>query len=364
MVVETGAKIAVVGASARAAAFSLLRAGRQVVAADLFADADLAQHYRATKISPYPEGFVDWLAATECDGWLYTGALENSPDLVDRLARSQLLLGRPLLGHAGEVLRRVRDPLELQTSLSQAGLLFPETVVAEQAEVESGDWLGKTYRGSCGSGVGVTEGAAYFQRRVEGLPLSAVFRGSQLLGVTRQLVGEAWAGASEFQYCGSIAPWPLHESTNQQLLRLGEVLCSELGMTDLYGVDLLLDDEKLWTIEVNPRYTAAVEVVERAYGISVFNSLQQPQANPCVGKVVLFAKRSLVITEEVHQQLMQQAGEIAWPAIADIPATGTEIAAGRPVLTLFAEADSCEAVTVRLQQRVAEAERLLNETSG
>ncbi len=357
MRVEVGGKIAVVGASARAAAFSLLRASQKVVVADLFADADLAQQCSATRIAPYPEGFADWLAATPCDAWLYTGALENSPDLVDRLARSQLLLGRTLLGHTGEVLRRVRDPLELQTALLRAGLHFPETRITTSGEADSNAWLGKTYRGSCGSGVGVTEGAAYFQRRVEGTPLSAVFRGSQLLGVTRQLVGESWAGASEFQYCGSIGPWPLLSSVEHQLLRLGEVLCSEFGMTDLYGVDLLLDDKMLWAIEVNPRYTAAVEVVERAYGISVFGPTKQTPAKTCVGKVVLFAKRSLVISEEVHQQLMQQAGEIAWPAAADIPATDTEIAAGRPVSTLFAEADSCEAVAVRLQQRVAEVER-------
>ena len=308
-----GTTIAVVGASARAAAFSLLRAGRKVVAADLFADADLALHCRATKISPYPEGFADWLAATECDAWLYTGALENSPDLVDCLARSQLLLGRPLLGHASEVLRRVRDPLELQTALLRAGLHFPETKIATSGKPENNAWLGKTYRGSCGSGVGKTSGAAYLQRRVEGVSLSAVFHSSQLLGVTRQLVGEAWAGAAEFQYCGSIGPWPLLPSVEQQLLRLGELICSEFGMTDLYGVDLLFDGEKLWTIEINPRYTAAVEVVERAYGISVFDSTEQQQGHSCVGKVVLFAKAPLVISEETNHLFLQQVGGIAWP---------------------------------------------------
>ena len=355
---EAGTTIAVVGASARAAAFSLLRAGKKVVVADLFADDDLTQQCSATRITLYPEGFADWLATTDCDAWIYTGALENSPDLVDRLASS-----RTLLGHTGEVLRHVRNPLELQTALLRAGLQFPETKPATDGQKENDAWLGKTYRGSCGSGVGVTDGATYFQRRVEGVPLSAVFRGSQLLGVTRQLVGEAWAGAAEFQYCGSIAPWPLPEVTEQQLLRLGEVLCREFGMTDLYGVDLMLEGENLWAIEVNPRYTAAIEVVERAYGISVFGSSGQQQANSCVGKVVLFAKRSFIISEERHQQLMQQAGEIAWPTIADIPAISTEIAAGQPVLTLFAEADSCKAVAAQLQDRVAEVERQLYETS-
>jgi len=355
MTSKAGATIGVVGASARAAAFSLLRAGRQVITADLFADADLARHCLATRIAPYPEGFFDWLAEAECDGWLYTGALENHPTLIDRLSTSQTLLG-----HTGDVVRRVRDPLELQTALTSAGLHFPETQLADQRQPANDGWLGKTSRGSCGSGVGVTEGANYFQRRITGVPLSAVFQGNQLLGVTRQLVGERWTGAAEFQYCGSIGPWPLSPVVQQQMLRLGEVLHSKFGLTELYGVDLLGDRNKIWTIEVNPRYTAAVEVVERAYGISVFGPTGGQRPSSCCGKVVLFANRPLVITEETKGGLLQQAGNIAWPEIADIPAAGTKIAAGQPVLTLFAEADSCESVATRLQERVAEIEQILS----
>ena len=354
MAIEAGAKIAVVGASARAAAFSLLRAKRQVVAADLFADADLAQHCRATRITPYPEGFSDWLATLECDGWLYTGALENYPTLIDHLS-----IARTLYGHTGEVLRRVRNPLELQRVLSLASLHFPETKLANEGQACGNTWLGKTYRGSSGSGVGLNKGATYLQRRVAGVPLSAVFCGSELLGVTRQLVGEAWAGAGEFQYCGSIGPWPLSPHCEQQVRQLGEVLCTEFGLTELYGVDLLLEGNKLWTIEVNPRYTAAVEVVERAHGISVFDSTIDWQQNLFVGKVVLFAKAALVLSERLHNRLMQQAGKIAWPEIADIPGAGTEISLGQPILTLFAEAESCEAVAERLQRRVEIFERQL-----
>ncbi len=359
MAIEAGAKIAVIGASARAAAFSLLRAKRQVVAADLFADADLARQCPSTRISAYPEGFANWLAKTECNGWLYTGALENHPALIDRLSVSQLLLGRTLYGHTGEVLRRVRDPLELQAALTHAGLHFPATKLATAGQSANNVWLGKTYRGSSGSGVGVTVSASYLQRRVEGVPLSAVFRGSQLLGVTRQLVGEAWTGASEFQYCGSIAPWTLPAAAQQQLEQLGVMLSSQFALTDLFGVDLISDGEKVWTLEVNPRYTAAVEIVERAYGISVFASPTEQRLNGHVGKVVLFAKTPLVIGKQINETLMQQAGAIAWPEIADIPVAGSEIAIGQPVLTLFAEANSYATVVQRLQERIADVEQTL-----
>jgi len=354
MAANSAATIAVIGASARAAAFSLLRAGRQVVTADLFADADLARHCPTTRIAPYPEGFSGWLAKTECDGWLYTGGLENHPAWIDRLAST-----RPLLGHVGDVLRRVRNPLLLQAALSRAGLYFPETTLISSVQPDNDTWLKKTYRSSGGSGVGVVEGAAYVQRRVQGVPMSAVFRGSQLLGVTRQLVGEAWARAAEFQYCGSIAPWPLPTIAQQQLLRVGKLAESEFGLTDLFGVDLILDDKKLWTIEVNPRYTAGVEIVERAYGLSAFDTTEDLRRNCCAGKVVLFAKSPFTFTEKMNHRLLEQAGKIARPKIADIPRSNTPIAVGQPVLTLFAEADSNEAVAGRLKKQVVEVERQL-----
>src|SRR5437588_46110 len=95
----------VLGASARAAAFSARRAGFEPYAIDLFADRDLAAICPSVKIRRYPHDFLVALAAAPQAPWIYTGGLENFPRLVDRLADV-----RPLLGNSGHVLRRVRDP--------------------------------------------------------------------------------------------------------------------------------------------------------------------------------------------------------------------------------------------------------------
>ena len=106
--------------------------------------------------------------------------------------------------------------------------------------------------------------------------------------------------------------------------------------------------------------TAAVEVVECAYGLSVFDpSATAKLATGCYGKVVLFAKQPLTISAACSAQLLEEAGTLPWPHIADIPMAGSEILVGQPVMTLFAEADSCEAVAQRLRQRVAQMERFL-----
>src|SRR5215813_1264313 len=90
------------GASARAAAFSALRAGLRPWCADLFADTDLRACCPALALDPgsYPQGFVQAARQGPPGPWLYTGGLENRPDLVRRLARQ-----RPLWGNDASVLR-------------------------------------------------------------------------------------------------------------------------------------------------------------------------------------------------------------------------------------------------------------------
>src|SRR5687768_3758422 len=96
--------LAIVGASARSAAASAVRAGFRPLAADLFADADLRAVATTTRISPYPEGLLDWLRSVEPAAWMYTGALENHPELIDQMAWVA-----PLWGNTGDVLARIRS---------------------------------------------------------------------------------------------------------------------------------------------------------------------------------------------------------------------------------------------------------------
>src|SRR3954469_6116964 len=99
--------VLIVGASVRAAAHSALRAGLRPGGIDLFADCDLAAIGPAVRVPPeaYPEGLEDRAAAQPSGPWMYTGGLENDPELVDRIARK-----RPLWGVRGDALRAVRDP--------------------------------------------------------------------------------------------------------------------------------------------------------------------------------------------------------------------------------------------------------------
>jgi predicted ATP-grasp superfamily ATP-dependent carboligase len=339
------------------------------VAADLFADADLQRECPVTKITDYPAGLADWLSRTECAGWLYTGALENHPDLIDRMAEL-----RPLLGNRGAVLRRVRDPLELQKFLRAANLNFPETKPCDGSAPGEGAWLHKTGQGGNGSGVRQCDleydelpTSGYWQQRIDGIPGSALFVGDTLHGITRQLIGEAWTGAGEFQYCGARAPWNLPFAASADLTHLGQVLTMQFHLSGLFGVDFVFDGKCVWIIEVNPRVTAAVEVVERtsgvnllakhlaAFGIAVENSAQTRA--PSAGKAILYAKQSLAVSRSLSDQLLAAASSLDDWQLADIPHADTMISAGEPILSVLSDGTDSDDVETKLRERVAELER-------
>ena len=92
-------RVLIVGASARAAAASALRAGLDPWCADLFADADLRALVPDSIRCPagqYPSALTELLRDAPAGPLMYTGGLENHPNLVWRLAKS---------GRSGETAR-------------------------------------------------------------------------------------------------------------------------------------------------------------------------------------------------------------------------------------------------------------------
>jgi uncharacterized protein len=327
---------------------------------------------------------------------MYTGALENHPELVDAMAAVA-----PLWGNAGPVLRDVRSPWHLAEALRENGLLFPETVTSSDGLARDGSWLAKTGRGASGTGVrawsidntGATGlacatphdalaapvaprgEAPFYQRRVTGEPFSAVFvaadSSASLLGVVRQLVGEPWLGAGQFQYCGAIGPWPLDSATVDQIARIGAVIARRFRLVGLFGADLVIDGQRVWCIEVNPRYTASVEVVERAIGIHAIAghaaacteqrlpSLPTASAGRVCGKAILFAKECVTIPTTFADWATNESQRAVWPGVADLSPAGTIVEAAHPIMTALAAGATTHSVVEQLRVRVATIERAL-----
>jgi predicted ATP-grasp superfamily ATP-dependent carboligase len=344
----------ILGASVRSAAFSSLRIGLRPTCLDLFADADLASVCTVHRVEPdrYPDALAELAADLPPMPWLYTGALENRPDLVDRLS-----VEHRLLGNSGETLRAVRAPIALAEAVLDAGLVAPRIRIDPAGLPTDGSWLRKPVASAGGRGIGPWvgrnshhRGTVYYQERVRGLPASAIFVGQrskvQCLGITRQFVGK---GANRFAYRGSLAPWPVSGELLDRVERLGEVVGSRFGLVGLFGIDLILNDGHPWPVEVNPRYTASVEVLEWALGRSLLAEHLQECGFEQAGqgwepRPETYAAKAIVFTDRAFQWPADWSiGKVdpdEFPEIADIPRPGTTFRPGDPVLTVFARGDS------------------------
>lgn len=367
--------LTIVGSSARAAAVSAVRSGFVVHAADLFADSDLCRIAQTTQVDNYPAGLGDLIRGPQSGAWLYTGAIENYPDLVETWAQY-----RPLWGNAGDVLRAVRNPELVAAVLERHGLRAPLVTTNADGVPTDGSWLVKPLKSAGGLqiaewvgpqstdclGNAVSSDRCYFQQRVDGASYSATFltadRQAMLLGVTEQLIGRDWNGSTGFRYCGSVGPVVLPRSADRELMRIGEVLAHEFHLRGLVGVDFILNAAGVWPVEVNPRLTASVEVLERVCGLDAV----QMHATACeqgrlpiaasrtlgrvAGKRIVFASTRLRIPIS-WAQAMDASDKTRWPELADIPPSGAMIESGWPIATVLADGISVEQVRANLARQ-------------
>jgi predicted ATP-grasp superfamily ATP-dependent carboligase len=366
------------GASARAAAFSALRAGLEPWCADLFGDEDLRAKAPSLRVpaGAYPQAFLD-LVCRELPGpWMFTGGLENHRLLVQEMARR-----RPLWGNGADALAACRSPHRVAALLAKAGLPYPALLPADRAPPE-GRWLFKPSSGAGGAGIraaGKRRGRGYLQEFIEGQSCAALYVGdgkqARWLGTTRQLVGENWLHAAPFHYCGSIGPLLQGPPLRQAFERLGQVLAAGCGLRGLFGIDCVLRDGVPWPVEINPRYTASVEVLEHAGGTAALTphrrafetGAQGPAPEPkdpadqFVGKAILFARAPLVFPGEGpwRESVGRPGVPDELPAFADIPRAGEMIRKGRPILTFFARAVSPGACLDLLMQTARDLDHRL-----
>jgi predicted ATP-grasp superfamily ATP-dependent carboligase len=378
----------IVGASARSAAFSALRAGLQPWCADLFADLDLQRRCAVTRLTEhYPDDFQQFIESDRPSSWMYTGGLENWPQLVELFARR-----RRLWGNGEKALSLARNPEYLTELLQRSGMPVPQLVPIRESLAREGRWLIKPRKSAGGAGIrfgtktngGLDTSTTYCQEFIEGESIVLLFLGdgrqSRLLGLTRQLVGMPWLHAAPFRYCGSIGPVDPGIVQRPSLEELGHLLASQCGLEGLFGVDGVLRDGTFWPVEINPRYTASVEVLEYAAGWPtlawhghIFTQGQLPPVPPpaapgerCIGKAILFAQKDLHFPAAGPwmAELRSPTPVQELPAFADIPAAGQPIPAGRPILTLFAAAASAAACEETLRQKAADLDRWLFDCGG
>jgi predicted ATP-grasp superfamily ATP-dependent carboligase len=352
-------RVLIVGVSARAAAESAARAGFDVTAVDAFGDLDQHPGVRALSLPrdcaarPTAPAAARVARAIPADAVVYLSSFENHPRAVAVLAA-----GRELWGNPPDVLRRVRDPHLVADAWRRHGFAAPQ-VALDRPIVPAcpPGWMLKPLRSGGGQRVRHWRGGkvprdSYLQEYVEGDSGSVVFvaAGGKAvpLGVSRQLIGDPAFGGDGFRYCGSIlAPGDdpqLSPALVERAGALARAAAAEFALVGVNGIDFIVRDDVPHPVEINPRWTASMELVEHRSGLSVFGAHVRacrdgtlPRVEPAggrdgraVGKAVVYARRAMTMGDTR-----------AWlddPTVRDVPHPGERIAAGQPICTVFAEA--------------------------
>jgi predicted ATP-grasp superfamily ATP-dependent carboligase len=362
--------VLIVGVTTRAMAVSAARAGYTVTAVDAFGDLDLRA---VADVITLPPGtpFDPMAAAIAAEGVsaglvAYTSNLENHPKAIHRLA-----CGRRLLGNPPGVVTRVRDPIAISKLLRQHGFATPATRATAVANPGAATWLLKRRRSGGGHGIVVWQRGravprdSYLQERIVGIPGSVVFAAdgerAVVLGLSRQLTGDSRFGSHGFRYCGSLIGsrstpvFPRQEEVQETAAAMATQVTRELGLVGLNGIDFIARKGVPYPIEVNPRYSASMELVERAHGLSVFEVHRRAcggalpgeleVSSEIQGKAIVFARRDVV--------LGNTEGWVGRQSFGDIPQPGERIPSGRPICTVFARGSDQATCVRRLVRQAA-----------
>jgi predicted ATP-grasp superfamily ATP-dependent carboligase len=355
-----GSEVVIVGASARGLAESAATAGFPVLAVDAYGDLDLLARARTVTL-PRDLG-VEWspaaavrvLDGVPCAAVAYVSNLENHPASLARLAA-----GRRLWGNAADVVRRVRDPIRLARELTRRGVETPRVCAGPRAP-GGGEtsWLVKPRRSGGGNGIhpwtagDAVPRASYLQERVVGIAGSITFvadgRRAVPLGLSRQLTGEAVFGVSAFRYCGSLlcggpeSLFPQEAALARRAEALAAATTEAFGLVGLNGIDFVARDGVPWPVEVNPRYSASMELVERVHGVSLFGL----HAEACCGRLPAAGALGRPAARVAGKGIVYATDEVImghlrrwWcdADVRDVPRPGERMATGQPICTVFAE---------------------------
>lgn len=335
--------IIVVAYSARALASCASHAGFASLSIDVFGDDDmramsvasvkleggLAEGLAPNKVM----GAVEALISTHDPiGLVYGAGFEHQPETIAAIAHKIRVFG-----NAAELLQRAKDPIALAQICEANGVRHPQVQFSAPDEPEL--WLMKKRGGAGGDHIATTEPPSrlrpdsYFQRRVAGRNISALFLASEkraeIIGLSMQWT--APTQASPFRYGGAAGPIDIEPSHAREIARSVALIASEFDLIGLNSADFLVSDDAVWLLEINPRPGATLDVFESNEAplftrhIAACEGCLTPASRGMTFKAaeIVYAPHDIVVR-----------GQGNWPDWAvDRSAPGTLIAAGDPLCT-------------------------------
>jgi predicted ATP-grasp superfamily ATP-dependent carboligase len=356
--------VLIAAASGRALAASARRGGYAPLVVDLFGDQDTvaAAHAHIRLPAGLARGMCssDVLEALERLATLREPAgivcgtgFEDRPELLVAIAQRWRLFG-----NAADVIARVKDPVAFANLCRDCDIPHPEISLARPADPTG--WLAKRRGGAGGRHIQAAShsdtagGTFYFQRRVEGRPVSALVLAdghrAVVLGFSAQ-----WSSPAPhrpFRYGGAVQPAAIDRATAKAMIEAVQQLVPTTSLVGLNSADFLVSESGIQLLEINPRPGATLDIFEPS-DASIFAThiaacegilpAGAPSYEQARASAIVYAQREVAALPV-----------LGWPPwTADRPGVGTCIAEGDPLCTVLACAASATGARALAQRRAA-----------
>ena len=344
----TGA-ILIVGYNARVMACPAHRAGYKAYSLSHYDDMDLANcvEKNFTFSGELPTDISPWLDQIDVDKVVLGSGFED----LDIPASM-------VLGNDPKIAKNVVNKVWLAGKLKKLGMPHP-SIYHNKNDLPF-PCVAKPIKG--GGGVHnylvkdesmVPEGDEYFfQEYVTGKPLSvsvlSTGKEAEPIALNEILVGKKWMGQDkEFGYCGNVTPYKT--KFRDRMYEIAEELIPALGLVGHNGIDFIVNKDGPVILEVNPRFTGAVDSVELAIKDNLFKAhvdaingkLREYKIKQYGMKAILFARDHTTIK-----------GNLLKPMIADVPRPGTVYENGEAICTVMGAGKTRGEASDRLRERV------------
>ena len=335
--------------------------GYEVRGADGFNDWDAARFGRlASNESMQENCFPQILRQYRFAGdspVIFCGPVEIEPSLIDEASKEFTVLNAP-----PSAIAICRNLAFLQEQALD-GIRFPKVSFDNGGEP---GWLLKD--STSAGGVGVTDctgarliGDRYRQKFIDGVSIGASFLSgdtTRLMGLTRHIGQVKEFGQAGYLYGGLCYPAVVDESVTDCIGRFGERVSAAASLTGWWGADFILTQAGPYLLEINPRFTASMELIAAAHAIDLVaaqiaalkgdkgDKVHTVAAPPkgCRATAVCYARQDCIF-DGSHDWFQSGA--------RDVPHNGSAIKKGEPVCSLYADAGSYDDCVRLLKEQAA-----------
>jgi predicted ATP-grasp superfamily ATP-dependent carboligase len=362
------------------------RAGYKVTAIDAFLDKQTVELADVTLLVDYNRnGFssdsllnaVSRLDAGKYQGFVYGSGFEAQPELLEKIAKTI-----PLIGNTPATVRVLKSTCDFFTSLQRCNIPYPAVfdVLPDGDNFDAEIYLKKFAGGSGGTHIQFanTDSAplsnCYYQRYMTGLPVSLLFIAQDKM-ISVIGFNEQWVNATEsmpFRYGGAVSNITLSNGVQQQLIEAAEKLSLAFGLRGLNSLDVIVHNEMVYVLEINPRLSATVDLYESAQ-----INLMDLHLQTCIHDVSVKSDiannlhyfHTLSKSSKAHAILYAPFdcllnNDISWPDwVVDSPHHTMQFLAGEPVCTVLAVADDSDEAKQLAQIRVKMLQMKLQQNS-